>query len=85
MVENCLNVLMAIEYIPIFSFAILWKQLIFLGTPSAADWPEESSLLRNSFAHSRPQDLASLLPEMDTEAKDLLQVWTHLSTITHPR
>ena len=45
-----------------------------LGTPSEADWPEDSSVLRNSFSSCKPRDLADLIPEMDTQAKDLLQV-----------
>lgn len=44
-----------------------------LGTPSEADWPEDSSVLRNSFSSCKPRDLADLIPEMDTQAKDLLQ------------
>ena len=45
-----------------------------LGTPSEADWPEDSSVLRNSFAYCRPRNFSELIPEMDAEAKDLLEV-----------
>jgi serine/threonine protein kinase len=46
-----------------------------LGTPSEADWPEDSAVMRNSFSSCKSRDLSNLIPEMDTEAKDLLQVF----------
>jgi len=44
-----------------------------LGTPSEADWPEDSSVLRNNFPYSRPRSLSEILPELDGDAKDLLE------------
>ena len=52
----------------------LAKIFSILGSPSEVDWPEDSSVLRTNFAASRPRDLADLIPEMDLEARDLLQV-----------
>ena len=45
-----------------------------LGTPSVADWPEESPILRNNFVNNSPQQLTDLIPEIDPLAKDLLEV-----------
>jgi serine/threonine protein kinase len=64
-----------------------------LGTPSEADWPEDSSVMRNSFSACKPRDLADMIPEMDTQAKDLLQKMlrfdplkriTAAEALTHP-
>ena len=45
-----------------------------LGTPNEVDWPEESPVLRNNFSYSRPQNVRERLPEIGTDAKDLLEV-----------
>ena len=45
-----------------------------LGTPTEVDWPEESPVLRNNFSYSRPQNVRERLPEIGTDAKDLLEV-----------
>lgn len=55
----------------------LAKIFSILGTPSETDWPEDSSVLRNSFSYSRPRDLQDLIPELDLEAKDLLEKMLH--------
>ncbi len=54
----------------------LAKIFAVLGTPPETEWPEDSSVLRNSFAYCRPRNLSELIPEMDPEAKDLLEVRT---------
>jgi len=44
-----------------------------LGTPSEAEWPEDSSILRENFASSRPRSFLDILPEIGSDAKDLLE------------
>jgi len=48
-----------------------------LGTPTEVDWPEESPVLRNNFSYSRPQNVRERLPEIGTDAKDLLEKMLH--------
>jgi len=55
----------------------LAKIFAVLGTPPENEWPEDSSVLRNSFAYCRPRNFAELIPEMDPEARDLLEVSQH--------
>ena len=45
-----------------------------LGTPSEEEWPEESPVLRSNFAVSRPRSFLEILPEIGSDAKDLLEV-----------
>ena len=45
-----------------------------LGTPSEVDWPEDAQVLRNNFTYSRPQSVRERLPEIGSDAKDLLEV-----------
>jgi len=51
----------------------LAKIFSVLGTPTETEWPEDSSVLRSSFSSTRPRDLADILPELDPEAKDLME------------
>lgn len=44
-----------------------------LGTPSEEEWPEESPVLRSNFAVSRPRSFLEILPEIGSDAKDLLE------------
>jgi len=44
-----------------------------LGTPSEEEWPEDSSILRENFATSRPRCFSEILPEIGSDAKDLLE------------
>ena len=45
-----------------------------LGTPSAADWPPNSNILREAFPVRPPRPLHAIIPEMDQQALDLLKV-----------
>lgn len=44
-----------------------------LGTPGPADWPPNSSILREAFPARPPRPLSTLVPEMDQQALDLLK------------
>ena len=55
--------------------------LSVLGTPAAEDWPSDTDVLRENFAHHRARDLQDLLPEIEPEARDLLQVRCKLSNV----
>ena len=56
----------------------LSRILAVLGTPAEEDWPSDTDVMRENFAHHRPRDLGELVPEIETEALDLLQVsFTH--------
>ena len=57
----------------------LAKIFSVLGTPTETEWPEDSSVLRSSFSSTRPRDLADILPELDPEAKDLMEVSSMLT------
>ena len=52
----------------------LSRILAVLGTPAEEDWPSDTDVMRENFAHHRPRDLGELVPEIETEALDLLQV-----------
>ena len=52
----------------------LSRILAVLGTPNEEDWPSDTDVMRENFAHHRPRDLGELVPEIETEALDLLQV-----------
>ena len=45
-----------------------------LGTPGEEDWPQDTDVLRENFANYRPRDISDILPEIEPEARDLLQV-----------
>jgi len=51
----------------------LAKIFAVLGTPPENEWPEDSSVLRNSFAYCRPRNFSEIIPEMDPDARDLLE------------
>jgi len=55
----------------------LGKIFEVIGTPSEVDWPEDSPVLRNNFAYNRPVGLRAGLPDMGTDALDLLQKMLH--------
>lgn len=44
-----------------------------IGSPAQEDWPHEVSLSWRTFSSFRPTDLQQLIPEIDAEAKCLLQ------------
>ena len=52
----------------------LGKIFEVIGTPSEVDWPEDSPVLRNNFAYNRPLGLRASLPDIGSDALDLLQV-----------
>ena len=45
-----------------------------LGTPGDQEWPSDTDVLRENFANHRSRDFQEILPEIEPEAKDLLQV-----------
>ena len=45
-----------------------------LGTPAEEDWPSDTDVMRDNFLGHRARDLRDLVPEIETEALDLLQV-----------
>lgn len=51
----------------------LSKIFDILGLPSEDDWPENVSLPWNSFKAVPPQPLEQFVPEIDADAKDLLE------------
>jgi len=55
----------------------LSRILAVLGTPAEEDWPSDTDVMRENFAHHRPRDLGELVPEIETEALDLLQKMLH--------
>lgn len=63
---------------PIFSGQYEMDQLnrIFdiVGLPSQNEWPEKAAVLRSNFKQSQPRDLSEVIPELDEEGKDLLNV-----------
>ena len=52
----------------------LSRILSVLGTPAEEDWPSDTDVMRENFAHHRARDLGELVPEIEAEALDLLQV-----------
>jgi len=51
----------------------LAKIFEMLGTPSEAEWPDESAVLRNNFVYARPRSVVDIVPEIDPLAKDLIE------------
>ena len=45
-----------------------------LGTPPEEEWPKDTDVLRANFANYRPRDIMEILPEIEPDARDLLQV-----------
>ena len=50
------------------------KIFAVIGTPSEQKWPKDACVLRSNFAHRVGRDLAHVIPEIDSEGKDLLTV-----------
>jgi cyclin-dependent kinase 6 len=45
-----------------------------IGLPSEQDWPADACVLRSNFKENGGKDFAELIPELDKEGKDLLEV-----------
>ena len=52
----------------------LTKIFDIVGTPSERDWPERAAVTRSNFRDSTPRSWTDIVPEMDPQAKDLIQV-----------
>ena len=48
-----------------------------IGTPSEQDWPKDSSVVRDNFTNIRPTSWAEIVPEIEDDARDLLEVGPH--------
>jgi len=51
----------------------LAKIFQIIGTPSVAEWPEKSPVLRKNFVNYKTRSFTDLIPEIDPLALDLLQ------------
>jgi len=51
----------------------LAKIFQIIGTPSVAEWPDKSPVLRKNFVNYNPRSFIDLIPEIDPLALDLLQ------------
>ena len=58
----------------------LTKIFDVIGTPSERDWPERAAVTRNNFGQCLPRSWTDILPEMDAQAKDLVQVYAFVFT-----
>lgn len=45
-----------------------------MGLPSEQDWPENVTLPYNSFKTKAPQPINHLIPEIDPDSRDLMEV-----------
>ena len=52
----------------------LTEILDIVGTPTKRDWPETAAVTRSNFRDSAPRSWTHIIPEMDPQAKDLIQV-----------
>ena len=52
----------------------LGKIFGILGTPAEAEWPKESSVMREAFPSRTTRGLDTLFPDIDPQALDLLKV-----------
>ena len=52
----------------------LGKIFGILGTPTEAEWPKDSSVVREAFAPRNSRGLESLFPDIEPQALDLLKV-----------
>ena len=52
----------------------LTKIFDITGTPSERDWPERAAVTRNNFRDATARSWTDVVPEMDPQAKDLIQV-----------
>ena len=50
-----------------------------MGIPDEAEWPKNAAVLRSNFQTSRisRQNFEDIIPEIDSQAKDLLEVNTN--------
>ena len=48
-----------------------------LGTPAEEDWPQDTDVLRANFTNYRARDITEILPEIEPEARDLIQKMLH--------
>merc|ERR1719219_2230333 len=48
-----------------------------LGTPAEEDWPQDTDVLRANFINYRARDITEILPEIEPDARDLLQKMLH--------
>jgi serine/threonine protein kinase len=46
------------------------------GTPGDDEWPENAAVLKSNFANMPKRPLTDVVPELDPQAEDLLQVYT---------
>jgi cyclin-dependent kinase 6 len=51
----------------------LGKIFEVLGTPTEADWPEDSAVLRNNFSYARGLGVVATLTDLDSQARVLLE------------
>ena len=47
-----------------------------IGTPAEEEWPENVGLSRNNFRSRPSKEWSEIVPEMDSQAQDLVQVST---------
>ena len=47
-----------------------------LGTPADEEWPENAAVLKSSFASMPKKALSELVPELEPQGEDLLEVCT---------
>ena len=67
-----------------FEIDQLGKIFGILGTPTEAEWPKDSSVMREAFPTRNNIGLESTIPEMDAPALDLLKVsLPFLSSLLH--
>ena len=52
----------------------LQKIFDMVGTPSEEDWPERAAVSRSNFKSSPTREWRDIVPEMDEQAQDLIQV-----------
>ena len=45
-----------------------------IGTPSEEAWPKEAAMVRSNFSLHQPMSWSEVVPEMDPQAQDLIQV-----------
>ena len=55
-----------------------------IGTPSEAEWPEKAGITRSNFKESPPKNWKEIVPEMDPQAQDLVQVSSFEKNIDPP-
>ena len=63
----------------------LAKIFEILGTPSDEEWPENAAVLKSNFASLPKKAFSQLLPELEPQAEDLLEVQHMLFIHTVPK